>query len=139
MYPERVDRIVAIGAGTLKPGYFSGEMNVSNLEKIDPAFMKQQMEIMPEPERYQAFCNDYMTFWNKMEVGKDFLSTIKAPVLLIAGDEDDHVPMVTVVEAAQYLPNSSVCIVPKAWHTTFLDNFDVTCSCNSRNNLVGLQ
>lgn len=88
--------------------------------------MKQQMEIMPEPERYQASCNDFMIFWNKMEVGKDFLSTIKAPVLLIAGDEDDHAPMVTVVEAAQYLPNSSVCIVPKAWHTTFLDNFDVT-------------
>ena len=73
MYPERVDRIVAIGAGTLKPGYFSGEMNVSDLEKIDPVFMKQQMEIMPEPERYQAFCNDCMTFWNKMEAGKGFL------------------------------------------------------------------
>ena len=39
MYPERTERIVAIGAGTLKPGFFSGEMKVADLEKIDAAFI----------------------------------------------------------------------------------------------------
>ncbi len=33
---------------------------------------------------------------------------------------------VAMVEAEQYIPKSSLCIVPKAWHTAFLDNFDVT-------------
>lgn len=81
---------------------------------------------MPEPERYQEFCTNYMNFWSKMEVGEDFLRTIECPVLLIAGDEDDHAPLVTMVEAEQYIPKSSLCIVPKAWYTAFLDNFDVT-------------
>lgn len=126
MYPERVDRVVAIGAGTLKPGFFSGEMKVEDLEKIDAAFIEQQMKIMPEPERYQEFCDNYMAFWSKMEVGEEFLKTIQCPVLLIAGDEDDHAPMVTMVEAAQYIPNASLCIVPKAWHSAFIDNFPVT-------------
>ncbi|MBQ1416737.1 MAG: hypothetical protein IIY91_05435 [Selenomonas sp.] len=46
--------------------------------------------------------------------------------MLIAGDEDDHAPMVTMVEAEQYIPNASLCIVPKAWHSAFIDNFPVT-------------
>lgn len=126
MYPDRTERVIAIGAGTLKAGFFSSEMKVEDLAKIDAAFIEQQKRIMPEPERYQEFCDSYMNFWSKMEVGEDFLQTIKCPVLLIAGDEDDHAPLVTMVEAEQYIPNASLCIVPKAWHTAFLDNFDVT-------------
>jgi len=126
MYPESVDRVVAIGAGTLKKGFFSGEMNVADLEKLDKPFIEQQMKIMPEPERYQEFCTNYMRFWNQMEVGRDLLSMIKCPVQLIVGDEDDHAPVATVLEAHQLLPNSRLCVVPKAWHTVFLDNYPVT-------------
>ena len=90
------------------------------------ALIEQQKKIMPEPERYQEFCDNYMAFWSKMEVGEDFLKTIQCPVLLMAGDEDDHAPMVTMVEAEQYIPNASLCIVPKAWHSAFNDNFPVT-------------
>lgn len=145
MYPERVDRIVAIGAGTLKPGFFSGELKVAELEKLDAAFIEQQKKIMPEPERYQEFCDNYMAFWSKMEVGEDFFKTIQCPVLLIAGDEDDHAPMVTMVEAEQYIPRASLCIVPKAWHSAFLDNLPVTWAAidgflqSDRENLNGSQ
>jgi len=90
MYPERVDRVIAIGAGTLKKGFFSGEMKVEDLVQIDAEFIEQQKKIMPELERYQEFCTNYMKFWSQMEVGEDFLKTITCPVLFIAGDEDDH-------------------------------------------------
>lgn len=126
MYPQTVDRIVGIGAGTLKKGFFSGELRVADLEKADKSFIEQQMKIMPEPERYQEFCTKYMKFWSEMEVGKDLFGRIHCPVLLIAGDEDDHAPVSTVLEAHQLLPNSRLCIVPKAWHTVFIDNFPVT-------------
>ena len=55
MYPECIERIVAICAGTLKPGFFSEEMKVADLEKIDAAFIEQQKKLMPEPARYQEF------------------------------------------------------------------------------------
>lgn len=126
MYPEAVERVVAIGAGTLKKGFFSSQMNVADLEKIDKAFIAQQRQIMPEPERYQEFCTNYMKFWSQMEVGRDLLRTIKCPVQLIVGDEDDHAPVATVLEVHQLLPNSRLCVVPKAWHTEFLDNYPVT-------------
>lgn len=126
MYPEAVNRIIAIGAGTLKKGFFASDITVSDLEKVDAAFIAQQLKIMTEPYRFSKFFSDYMKFWSHMEIGKVLFSAIRCPVLLIAGDEDDHAPVLTVLEAHQFLPNSRLCIVPKAWHTAFLDNYPVT-------------
>ena len=126
MYPAQVERVVAIGAGTLKEGYFSGEMSLEGLAQIDSQFIDEQKKIRPEPERWQEFCNDYMKFWNKMSVGEEIFTKIKCPVLLIVGDEDDHAPVITVLEAHQMINNSRLCVVPKAWHSAFIDNYEVT-------------
>ena len=125
MYPAQVERIVAIGAGTLEQGYFSGEMKIDELAKIDAVFIDEQKKIRQEPERWQEFCNDYMKFWNKMSVGNEIFGSIKCPVLFIVGDEDDHAPVVTVLAAHQMTKNSRLCVVPKAWHSAFNDNYDV--------------
>ena len=126
LYPERVERITAIGAGTLQAGYFSGEMKLSDLEAIDKKFVDEQKKIRPEPERWQEFCNAYMKFWSSHSVGAETFEKIKCPVLLIVGDEDDHAPVITVLAAHQLIENSRLCVVPKAWHSAFLDNYDVT-------------
>ena len=126
LYPARVERIAAIGAGTLKAGFFPSEMSLADLEKFDKKFIDEQKKIRPEPERWQEFCNAYMNFWSKMSVGEETFGKIKCPVLLIVGDEDDHAPVATVLAAHQLIKNSRLCVVPKAWHTAFLDNFDVT-------------
>lgn len=126
LYPERVDRIAAIGAGTLEAGFFSGEMKVEDLAKIDSAFVDYEKTIMPEPERWQEFCDTYMNFWSKMAVGEETFSKIKCPVLLVVGDEDDHAPVITVLAAHQMIQNSRLCVVPKAWHSAFLNNHEVT-------------
>ena len=125
MYPEKTDRIIAIGAGTVNKGFFSGELKLSDLETIDSRFVKQQQSIRPEPERWQEFLSDYMKYWNQKEIGAAFFSKIKAPVLLIVGDEDDHAPVKTVLKAHQFLKNSSLLVVPHAWHSAFLDNYPV--------------
>ena len=126
LYPERVERITAIGAGTLQAGYFSGAMKLSDLEAFDKKFIDEQKKIRPEPERWQEFCDAYMDFWSKMHVGSETFGEIKCPVLLVVGDEDDHAPVITVLEAHQLIENSRLCVVPKAWHTAFIDNYDVT-------------
>ncbi len=127
MYPDRVERIVAIGAGTLKAGYYSADsLNIEEIAKIDPAFVEYQKTIRPEPERWQQFGKDYMTFWSNLNVGEETLGAINCPVLLIVGDEDDHAPVITVLEAHQMIKNSRLCVVPKAWHTAFLDNYEIT-------------
>ena len=127
LHPERVERITAIGAGTLTAGYFSADsLKLSQLEEIDKAFVAAQKRIRPEPERWQEFCDAYMKFWSNQNIGAETFGKIKCPVLLIVGDEDDHAPVATVLAAHQMIENSRLCVVPKAWHTAFLDNFDVT-------------
>ncbi|MCR5606047.1 MAG: alpha/beta hydrolase [Treponema sp.] len=125
MYPEAVEKIVIIGAGTLKKGFFSSDAKVSDLEAVDKAYIDQLRKIMPEPERYQEFCSNYMLFWSNMEVGQELFSKIQCPALLIAGDQDDHAPVETMVEAYRMISGSQLCIVPKAGHSAFLNNFDV--------------
>lgn len=126
LYPERVERIAAIGAGTLSTGYFPSEISLAELEKLDENFFAAQKKIRPEPERWQEFLSDYMKFWNKQSVGAETFGKIKCPVLLIVGDEDDHAPVITVLAAHQLIENSRLCVVPKAWHAAFLDNYNVT-------------
>lgn len=126
LHPERVERIVAIGAGTLAEGFFPSEMNFSELEKFDEQFFAEQRKIRPEPERWEEFMRDYMKFWNRQSFGTETFRKIKCPVLLMVGDEDDHAPVITVLAAHQMIENSRLCVVPKAWHSEFLDNYDVT-------------
>ncbi len=126
LYPARVERITAIGAGTLKAGYFSAQISLVDLEKVDGKFIAEQKKIRPEPERWQEFLSDYMSFWNGHSVGAETFDSIQCPVLLIVGDEDDHAPVATVLAAHRLIANSRLCVIPKAWHTAFLDNYDVT-------------
>ena len=126
LYPERVERVTAIGAGTLKAGYFPSKTELADLEKFDKQFIDEQKKIRPEPERYQEFWDRYMEFWSKHSVGEETFGKIKCPVLLLVGDEDDHAPVSTVLEAHQLIANSRLCVVPKAWHSAFLDNYEVT-------------
>ena len=92
-----MERIAAIGAGTLRRGYFSADIDVEALEKVDPAFFAQQKKLMPEPKRWGSFMKDYMKFWNGTEVGKETFGKIECPVLLIAGDEDDQRKWLTMI------------------------------------------
>lgn len=126
MHPERVERVAAIGAGTLEPGYFPAENPISALEKADRAYVEQMRRLAPEPERLQEFLSAYMTFWSGMHVGQETFGQIRCPVLLVTGDHDDHAPVLSVLEAHQMIPDSRLCVVPGAWHTAFLDNFAVT-------------
>lgn len=122
--PGALERVVAIGAGTLRPGYYSSEIRVEDLERRDRAYFEQQRRLMPEPGRLQEFLSDYMAFWSRASIGREFFGAVRCPALLVTGDEDDHAPVKTVLEAHQMMPNSSLAVVPKAWHTAFLDNFD---------------
>lgn len=124
--PERVDRVVSIGAGTLAPGFFGATMPLSALEDADPAFVAQMRRFAPEPQRLQAFLDGYMAFWHGASVGAETFGAIRCPVLFVAGDEDDHAPIETVVAAFRQTPRSRLCIVPKAWHACFLDDFAAT-------------
>ncbi|ORX33240.1 alpha/beta-hydrolase, partial [Anaeromyces robustus] len=55
MYPERVERIVSIGAGTLKKGFFGPDIKLEDIEKMDAKYINQLKLLAPQPERLQEF------------------------------------------------------------------------------------
>ncbi len=125
MNPQSVEAIIAIGAGTLKPGFFPETLSVADLERLDGAYVAQMRALMPEPDRLQEFLNSYMAFWHKARIGKELLSAVTCPVLLMSGDRDTHAPAETVLEASRLMPRAQLCIVPHAGHTAFLDQYPV--------------
>ncbi len=127
-HPELTERIVAIGAGTVRPGFMPADAKVSDWEAFDKRFCDQQRRVMPEPQRWQEFLSDYMSYWNRLSLSDAFFTKIQCPTLMMVGDEDDHAPVQTVVEAYLLMPSARLSVIPKAWHSCFLDNFPATWS-----------
>ncbi|MDE7240975.1 alpha/beta hydrolase [Desulfovibrio sp.] len=123
--PQAVERVVAIGAGTLEPGFFPDRLPLAELEKLDRAYVEQMRALAPEPQRLGDFLNDYMAFWHKAKVGRETFGAIRCPVLFVVGDGDTHAPPNTVLEARDMTANARLCVVPHAGHAAFLDNYPV--------------
>jgi pimeloyl-ACP methyl ester carboxylesterase len=122
MYPERVKKLIAIGAGEQIPGLrkvvFSGG-------PFDPEnkLWKERKSIMPEPERLEDFWAAMETFYNSMTASKELFSSIKCPVLILSGELDRNAPLPTVINAHNMIPNSQLSIIPNTGHVVFMENF----------------
>tara|TARA_R110002167_G_scaffold242949_3_gene448520 strand:- start:385 stop:1221 length:837 start_codon:yes stop_codon:yes gene_type:complete len=123
MFPERVKKLIAIGAGEQIPGlrkvvFAEGPFNPNN------EFWKQKKELMPEPQKLETFWKDMEHFYNTMKASKELFNSIKCPVLLMAGELDRNAPLSTVIAAYQMIPNSQLAIIPNTGHVVFMENFD---------------
>lgn len=123
LYPERVKKLIAIGAGEQTPELRRMEFNAVELFQLDPAFMEQQLALMPEPERLMEFGNQIAEFYNSISISKDLFEKIQCPVLVLAGEKDQNAALVTVINAYRMIPNSQLGIIPNAGHGVFLENF----------------
>ncbi len=126
MYPQRIKKIVAIGAGELVPGIRTFDLSAKQAVEMDKKYWEQQLQLMPEPNRLEDVFSQVTQFYNRATVSKDLLSAIKCPVLVMAGDRDQGNPVERVVSAARHIPNHQVGIIPNAGHVCFGDNFAAT-------------
>lgn len=125
MYPERVNKLIAIGAGeNLDLLRKIPVNNVEAMEKIDPAFMRSQMALMPEPERLQAYWDNLAEFYNNLLLAdKKLFNRIGCPLLLISGELDPNAPLDTVIAAYRMIPDSRLAIIAGAPHQVFITHF----------------
>lgn len=123
LYPDRVKKVIAIGAGEQVPGLRKVIMNADEFYKMDPVYWTQQKALMPQPERLQEYLTSMQDFYNTMTASKELFNSIKCPVLVMAGERDGNAPLATVIAAYQMIPNSQLSIIPNAPHPVFLFNF----------------
>lgn len=125
MYPGRVKKLIALGAGeNLRLLRKVQGNNVGRMKEADPAFMQNLLAMTPEPERLQEYWDDLKAFYNdRMIADKKLLNSIKCPTLLISGELDSNAPLETVLNAYKMIPNCSLAIIQGAPHQVMITNF----------------
>lgn len=125
MFPDRVKKLIAIGAGENQKLLRKVVVNkVEDMQKVAPEFMKSQMTLMPEPERLQEHWNMLPAFYNDdMVASKKLLGSIRCPVLLMAGELDPNAPLDTNISAYKMIPDCELAIIANGAHQVFIDSF----------------
>lgn len=122
-YPDRIDRLVAIGAGEWKKGFREFKMDYKSFSAMDEVFWKQQLAIRPEPKRIDEWFSTLSAYYNNLNIDQSILGAIKCPVLVMAGEKDQNAPLDTVIAAYKMIPTAQLAIIPNAPHPAFLVNF----------------
>lgn len=128
-YPEKIDRLVAIGAGEWKKGFRQFNMDYQTLHAMDSTYWQQQLTIRPEPERIHEWFTSINNYFNSLEIGEDIFSQVKCPVLVLAGEKDENAPLNTVLDAYRMMPDVQLAIIPNAPHPVFMVNFPAVWAC----------
>ena len=123
IYPGRIRKMIAIGAGEQIPGLRKVVFDSKEILKSDEAYWKQQLALMPQPERLKEFWAWMADFYNTMSASKELFATIKCPVMVMAGELDRNAPLSTIINAYNMIPKSQLCIIPNTGHVVFLENF----------------
>lgn len=126
MYPARVKKMIVIGAGEIRPGLREFKFTAKMAMEMDKPFWEQQLKLMPEPNRVEDLFTQVANCYNNVTVSKELLSTIKCPVLVMAGDNDGGNPVERVVSAARFIPNHQISIIPNTGHGCHNENFPAT-------------
>jgi pimeloyl-ACP methyl ester carboxylesterase len=126
MYPDKVKKMIVIGAGILYPGLRDFSFNFNQAMEMDTEFWAQQRDLMPEPNRLKEVFQQIATCYSQLTAGPELLSTIQCPVLLMAGDRDEGNSVQNVLNAALLIPNHQLAIIPNAGHPAFIVNFNAT-------------
>jgi pimeloyl-ACP methyl ester carboxylesterase len=122
MHPEKVKKLIAIGAGEWKQGFRKFEFSRKLLLGMDSLYVKQQLALMPQPERYDQWLLTINQYYNAVSIGKEVLDKIRCPVLVMAGEKDQNAPLKTVIAAYEMISNVQLSIIPNAPHPVFLTN-----------------
>ncbi|WP_375435014.1 alpha/beta fold hydrolase [uncultured Hymenobacter sp.] len=126
LYPERVRKLIVMGASELAPGMRDFTFSTQQALALDSAYIRQQLALMPQPKRLAEMFTQVGTMYSHLTVDKALLQTIQCPTLVMAGDRDEGNPVQRVLNTAQLIRRSQLAIVPNASHGAFLINFPAT-------------
>jgi len=111
-YPEKVKKLIAIGAGEWKQGFRTFNNTRKVLFSLDSLYVKQQLTLMPEPQRFDQWLLTLNKYYNTLSIGQETLSKIKCPVLVMAGEKDQNAPLPTVIAAYKMIPRAQLSLFP---------------------------
>ena len=121
-YPERVDRLVTIGANFSPAGLTDLVTNfMSSPENIENTPISEvYQEYAPDPTHWHVLIEK---LWAMTLSGPNYtqvdLAKIQAPVLVMEGERDRFIRFEHTEELSRMIPNASLLIVPQTGHNVF--------------------
>ncbi|MCV9928109.1 alpha/beta hydrolase [Flavobacterium sp. LS1R49] len=126
LYPDKVEKLVVIGAGERHTGDPANAITVEQALALDKPFWDQQLALMPDPKRLpELFTRVEDEFNNKLIADEKLFSTIKCPVLVMIGDHDNFISVEHAARAAKFIPKGQLSVIPGAGHGAFLEKWAV--------------
>lgn len=125
MYPETVTKLIAMGAGdrTKEPSREPSTYSEESLMRSSGDYFKGLKKLMPEPQRWNECLRMLNDLYNNEVVSKETFEKIKCPVLVMAGDRDNHSNVEKVVGSYKQIPKATLSIIPGCGHVIFYCNF----------------
>jgi pimeloyl-ACP methyl ester carboxylesterase len=123
MYPEKVKKLITIGAGEWLKGSRTFNVTRKDAFALDSLYWKQQLALSPQPEKLDAWLASINKYYNSVNISSEVFSKVHCPVLLMAGELDQNARLKTVIAAYYMFPKVQLAIIPNAPHPAFLVNF----------------
>ncbi|RYZ95561.1 MAG: alpha/beta hydrolase [Moraxellaceae bacterium] len=78
-YPDKVKKLVAIGAGVWDKGFRNFNNSREVLINMDSLYFSQQLALMPEPQKWDQQLERLIEYYNSVHVGREIFGAIKCP------------------------------------------------------------
>jgi len=122
-YPERVEKLVAVGANYRVDGmtpetidFMTNQMTPENLGKIFPELERTYRAANPQPDNFASFIERSHAMWMRDPyLTEQEMTGIKVPVLSIIG-EHDAIRLEHTLEIRSLIEGSQICVLPGATH-----------------------
>lgn len=129
LYPDKVKKLVVIGAGERHPGDAANTITLDQALILDKPFWDQQLALMPDQKKLgELFTRVQDEFNNKLVADEKLFTAIKCPVLVMVGDRDNFISVENAHHAAKFIPKGQLSVIPGAGHGAFIDKWSVAWS-----------
>jgi pimeloyl-ACP methyl ester carboxylesterase len=120
---DRVQKIVALGGAIDTMSYRKESLEElrrltgADYEKMAPGFIAERKKLMGEPDAFYKLVDNMKHAWLQPEyITASQLGSVKCPVLIIGGDQDEYMDAAAFRRVQSLIPGSQLSIVPGCNH-----------------------
>ncbi len=124
--PDKIKKVIAVGANYTKSGYVSSDSSKDTLQLIPPDYQPPANDqkwvdgyFIANKTNWRKILNDRMVMWyQEFCFPKELFSEMKIPIMIVSGDRD-IIKLEHSIEMYRLIKGSQLCILPNTSHDVF--------------------
>ncbi len=125
LYPEVVERVIAMGVGDVPKDSRKNTFHYSAEQLLGESknYFENLLKLMPEPDRWDESLRMLSELYNEDYLSTETFERIQCPVLLMNGENDQYQTLNSLMLCYRSIPNADVSVIPACGHLIFYCNF----------------